>query len=492
MNGAADAAGGYRMWGGRFRAAPHPRALELLGSLPVDGWLLRWDLLGSLAHVISLAEAGVIPQAVRQALVRGLREMLVEADAGRLVPAGAYEDVHSFIEGTLAARLGEVAGWLHTGRSRNDQVVTAFRLALKHEVCQLLGALCGLLDALLRRAREVQDVIVPGYTHLQRAQPVLLAHAWLAYFWMLHRDAGRLRDAYRRLDVLPLGSGAIAGSGFPVDRARQAALLGFAEVSENSIDATGDRDFAFEVLAATAMLGLHLSRWAEDLVLWTAQEFGFVRLPQALMTGSSLMPQKQNPDLLEIARAQAGVALGALVTLGAVLKGLPAGYSRDLQEDKAATAAGMRAARTAVEALALVVGGLEVRRDRAAAALRGGFLTATEVADYLVRRGVPFREAHHLAGRVVLAAEERGCELWELPLAVYREISPRFEADVLEAVTVEGAVAAKAVAGGTAPHRVAAALEAAQAALVVERAWVEQAVSLQREAEGRLLAAAAA
>jgi argininosuccinate lyase len=480
------------MWGGRFRTAPEPRVLELLASLPVDRWLLRWDLLGSLAHVISLAEAGVIPSEARDALVGGLRAMLQDADAGRLVPAGAFEDVHSFIEGTLAARLGEVAGWLQTGRSRNDQVVTAFRLALKSEVREALEALCGLQETLLRRAQEAQDVVVPGYTHLQRAQPVLLAHAWLAYFWMLHRDAGRLRDAYRRLDVLPLGSGAIAGSGFPVDRARQAALLGFAEISENSIDATGDRDFAFEVLAAAAALGLHLSRWAEDLVLWASHEFGFVRLPQALMTGSSLMPQKQNPDLLELARAQAGVALGALVTLGAVLKGLPAGYSRDLQEDKAATATGLRAVRVALEAVTLAVGGLEIRRERAAAALRGGFLTATEVADYLVRRGVPFREAHRLAGQVVLAAEERGCELWELPLAVYRQISACFEPDVLQAVTPEGAVAAKATPGGTAPERVAAALEAARAALVVERAWVDQAAAAQRAAEARLLAAAGA
>ncbi|MDR7483259.1 MAG: argininosuccinate lyase [Armatimonadota bacterium] len=490
MSESAEPAGTYRMWGGRFRATPEPRVLELLSSLPVDRWLLRWDLLGSLAHVVSLGEAGVIPPAVRDALAGGLRALLAEADASSLVPAGAYEDVHSFIEGTLAARLGEVAGWLHTGRSRNDQVATAFRLALKDEVRQVLGGLCGLLEALLHRAREAQDVIVPGYTHLQRAQPVLLAHAWLAYFWMLRRDAGRLRDAYRRLDVLPLGSGAIAGSGFPVDRQRQAALLGFAEISQNSIDATGDRDFAFELLAAAAALGLHLSRWAEDLVLWASHEFGLIGLPQALLTGSSLMPQKQNPDLLEMARGQAGVALGALVTLGVVLKGLPAGYSRDLQEDKAATATGLRAVRAALEAMTLVVAGLEIRRDRAAAALRGGFLTATEVADYLVRRGVPFREAHHLAGQVVLAAEERGCELWELPLAVYRQVSPRFGPDVLQAVTVEGAVAAKATPGGTAPEQVAAALEAAQAALVVERAWVDQAAAAQQQAEARLLAAA--
>ncbi|MBI3998176.1 MAG: argininosuccinate lyase [Armatimonadetes bacterium] len=489
MSESAKPATPYRMWGGRFVAPPDPRATALLASLPVDRTLLRWDLLGSLAHITVLGEAGIVPAGAWADLSRGLVQMLKEADAGGLVPSDGYEDIHSFIEATLTSRLGQAAGWLHTGRSRNDQVVTAFRLALKDRIRRVVEKITDLQQTLLARARQVTDVALPGYTHLQRAQPVLLAHHWLAYFWMLHRDGARLRDAFRRVDVLPLGSGAIAGSGFPVDRRRQATLLGFGQISENSIDATGDRDFVFEVVSAIEGLLLHLSRWAEEMVLWSTREFGFISLPQTLMTGSSLMPQKQNPDLLELVRAQAGVGLGPLVTLAGVLKGLPAGYSRDLQEDKAAAATAFRAAEFAVDAMMLVTGGLIVHADRMAAALHGGFLTATEVADYLVRRGVPFREAHRLAGRVVLAAEEAGCELWELPLETYRKISAQFETDVLQAVTPQGAIAAKDVPGGTAPGRVAAALEAAATALIVQQAWLDQVTSDQAAAEARLLAA---
>ncbi len=476
------------MWGGRFASEPDARAFALLASLPVDRTLLRWDLLGSLAHVITLGEARVIPLQAAADLTKELRYMLEEADAGALVPEEGYEDIHSFIEATLAQRVGQTAGWLHTGRSRNDQVVTAFRLALKDEIRRVARRVTELQDRLLERARGMTAIIVPSYTHLQRAQPVLLAHLWLAHYWMLSRDAGRLRDAYRRIDVLPLGSGAIAGSGFPVDRARQAALLGFAQLSENSIDATGDRDFALEVLAALTGLLIHLSRWAEDLVLWTTKEFDFAGLPDAVTTGSSLMPQKKNPDLLELVRAQAGVALGSLVTLATVMKGVPSGYSRDLQEDKAPTFAAFRAATLAVDAMTLVVANLVIRPERMAAALRGGFLTATEVADYLVKRGVPFREAHGLAGKVVLAAEAAGCELWELSLDAYRQISPHFDADVMKAVTPEGAVAAKDVPGGTAPGRVQEALAAARASLAVQKAWGDQVAADHLAAEARLLA----
>jgi len=478
------------MWGGRFTDRPDPRASLLLTSLPVDRALFRWDLLGSLAHLTALGAARVIPEPAASALGGGLRKMLAECDAGTLVPADGYEDVHSFIESTLATRLGAVAGWLHAGRSRNDQVVTAFRMALKDRLSRLVGEIASLQDALLARARETTGVLLPAYTHMQRAQPVSLAHHWLAYFWMLGRDVGRLRDAYRRIDVMPLGSGAIAGSGFPVDRARQAALLGFAQISENSVDATGDRDFVLEALAAILGLAIHLSRWAEELVIWSTQEFHFVSLPDTLLTGSSIMPQKKNPDLLELVRAQAGVALGQLVTLGTVLKGLPAGYNRDLQEDKAPMFTALGAAGAAVSAMMLAISGLIVHADRMQAALRGGYLTATEVADYLVHRGVPFRRAHALAGKAVLAAEAAGCELWELPLDAYRKIAPEFDEGVLQAATPAGAVAAKDVPGGTAPGRVADALEAASAALVPQRAWVEQAMAGQMAAEARLLAAA--
>lgn len=480
----------YLMWGGRFREPPDVRVGPLLTSLPVDRHLLRWDLLASLAHLISLAEARVVPGPAAADLGRALRHMLEETEAGTLVPGDGFEDVHSFIEATLTARLGQTAGWLPTGRSRNDQVVTAMRLDLKDRITRLVEAVIALQDCILVRARGAVDVLVPGYTHLQRAQPVVLAHHWLAYFWMLHRDIGRLLDARRRLNASPLGSGAIAGTGYRIDRVRQAELMGFEGISENSIDATGDRDFVFETLAAVASLLVHLSRWAEELVLWSTREFGFISLPDALATGSSLMPQKRNPDLLELVRAQAGVALGPLVTLAAVQKGLAFGYSRDLQEDKAPVLVAFRAAEMALAAMALVVGQMEIHPDRMREALRGGHLTATEVADYLVGRGIPFRDAHCLAGRAVCAAEAAGCELWELPLEDYRRIAPEFEEGVLDAVTPEGAVASKDVPGGSAVGRVAQAIESARLALEVQRSWLIEARAAQEAVVARLLEAA--
>jgi argininosuccinate lyase len=480
------------MWGGRFTEEPDPHLALLLTSLPVDRHLLRWDLRGSLAHLTVMAEAGMVPAEAAALIGRALRDMLAEAEAGRLSADGPYEDVHSFVEAALTERLGATAGWLHTGRSRNDQVVTAFRMDLKARIRALVDAVITLQAVLLGRAAEVSDVLMPSYTHMQRAQPVLLAHVWLAYFWMLTRDIARLRDAYRRLDVSPLGSGAIAGTGFRIDRQREARLLGFSRISENSIDATGDRDFVFEAVSAVNLLLLHLSRWAEELVMWTTFEFGFVGFPDAVVTGSSLMPQKRNPDLLELVRAQAGVGLGALTALAGILKGLPSGYNRDLQEDKAQALIAFRTADTATAALTIALQRVIVHRGRMAGALRGGFLTATEVADYLARRGLPFRDGHRLAGQVVQAAELAQAELWELPVEVYRRISPAFDADVLEAVTPEGSVASKDVPGGTAPVRVEEALAAAGSVLAVQRAWLDQAAAEQRASDVTLLESAPA
>lgn len=479
----------YRMWGGRFKDQPDPRLSALLTAPPVGRYLLRWDLLGSIAHVMSLGEAKAIPLTEATGLVCALRQMLAEADAGLLIPSDEHEDVHTFIEATLTSRLGISAGWLQTGRSRNDQVVTAFRLLLKDLIRRLARGISSLQRILLSRVDEVGDVTLPGYTHLQRAQPVLLSHHWLAYFWMLLRDIERLQNAYRHVDVCPLGSGAIAGTGFPVDRARQAELLGFAQASENSVDATGNRDFAFEAVACVSCFLINLSRWAEELIIWASQEFGFIGLPDEITTGSSLMPQKRNPDLLELARAQAGVGLGQLVALATVLKGVPPAYNLDLREDKAPTLAAFRAGEAAVGAVSLVVERLIVRRDRMEAALHGGFLTATEVADYLVRRGVPFREAHRLAGQVVLRAEDDSRELWEMPLGTFKQVSPHFEADVLPAVSIKGALAAKDVPGGTAPIRVAQSLAAAREALAVRRGWLDQADADYQAVEKRLLTA---
>ncbi|HXF83621.1 MAG TPA: argininosuccinate lyase, partial [bacterium] len=454
-----------RMWGGRFGEPPDPRLLAFTASLSVDRRLLRWDAIASIAHALTLRDAGLLTAADAEAIIGGLRHILRDVEEGRLSVGGDHEDVHSFLEAELYARIGPPAGRLHTGRSRNDQVVTAFRLTLRQQLVELVGEVQALMAAGVERAASSIDDILPAFTHLQHAQPVRLAHHLLAYVWMLERDAARLEAAHARADVLPLGAGAIAGAGFPLDRARAAALLGFARITENSIDAVGDRDFAVEAAAAAALLAAHLSRWADEVVLWASDEFGFVVLSDRVATGSSLMPQKKNPDAAELIRGRAARPAGDLVTLLGMLKGLPAGYHRDLQEDKAATFDALDTAAGCARAMRLVLDGVRFVPERMRQAAGQGWLTATEVADYLVRRGIPFREAHALAGAVVQRAAARGTPLWELPLADYQAVSPLFQSDILEAVTLEASVEAKDVPGGTARRRVLDQLAAARQAL---------------------------
>lgn len=470
------------MWGGRFAEPLDPELLAFTSSFGVDRRLLRWDALASIAHAVGLGEAGILPAGEVQALVDGLRSIIADFDAGRLEIAGAHEDVHSFLEATLYDRIGAAAGRLHTGRSRNDQVATAFRLAVKEGLLALVGDVHGLLATTVDRAQGAVDDILPAFTHLQHAQPVRLAHHLLAYFWMLDRDVDRLADAFRRTDALPLGAAAIAGASFPLDRRRTAERLGFARLTENSIDAVGDRDFAVEAAAAAALLCTHLSRWAGELVLWATDEFGFLTLSDRVAAGSSIMPQKKNPDAAEVIRARAGRVLGDLTVLLALPKGLPAGYHLDLQEDKPAAFDALDTARACTGALRRFLTGVRFRPDRMAAAAARGWPTATEAADYLVRRGVPFREAHALVGRLVRRAEAAGVPLWEMPLELWREVSPLFEADVLDAVTLEAAVESKDVPGGTARGRVLEQLERARARAKEIEAWMT--------AAGRGLAAA--
>jgi len=472
------------MWGGRFAEPLDPELLAFTSSFSVDRRLLRWDALASIAHAMALGEGGVLPAGDAQALVAGLRGIIADLDAGRLEVSGDHEDVHSFLEATLYERIGAVAGRLHTGRSRNDQVVTAFRLAVKDSLVALVGDVHALLTTTVDCAQGAIDDLLPAFTHLQHAQPVRLAHHLLAYFWMLDRDVDRLADAFRRTDALPLGAAAIAGTSFPLDRRRTAERLGFARITENSIDAVGDRDFAVEAAAAAALLCVHLSRWAGELVLWSTDEFGFLALSDRVATGSSIMPQKKNPDPAELIRGRAGRVLGDLTGLLALLKGLPAGYHLDLQEDKPAVFDALDTARACTRALGRFLTGVRFRPDRMAAAAARGWPTATEAADYLARRGVPFREAHALAGHLVRRAEAMGVPLEEMPLAVWREISPLFEADVLEAVTLEAAVESKDVPGGTARRRVLEQLDGARARAREVEAWMA--------AAGRGLAAAQA
>ncbi len=474
------------MWGSRFTEPLDPRILEFTASFPVDRRLFAWDVLASIAHARMLGDVGIIPSADAQTIVGGLRGMFADVEAGRLPVDGPFEDVHSFIEATLYARIGAAAGRLHTARSRNDQVVTAFRLYVKEQLVALARTVSDLMAQLVRHAEGTRDVVLPGFTHLQHAQPNRLAHHLLAYFWMLDRDVDRFRDCYQRTDVLPLGAGAVAGVSFPVDRHQVASALGFARISENSLDATGDRDFALEAAFAAAVLMVHLSRWAGEIVLWASEEFGFLSLADAVAMGSSIMPQKKNPEPAELVRGRAGRVIGVLTALLATVKGLPAGYQSDLQEDKGLVFEALDVSGAATAAMGVLLENMQFHQERMEAATRQGLVTATEAADYLVRKGLPFREAHQLAGQVVQVALARGCQLWELPYTAYREVSPLFEPDVLKAVTVEASVEARRAPGGTARASVDQQLAAARRRLDEVQAWLREATTAVARPRGLL------
>jgi len=472
------------MWGGRFREPLAPDVLAFTASFSIDRRLLRWDVIASIAHVRALQDAAVIGADDAEKIAHGLAAVLRDVEAGTLEVGGPHEDIHSFLEATLFERIGPTAGRLHTGRSRNDQVATAFRLWVREHTLGLVEDAHALVSSIAGRAEESLDIILPGFTHQQHAQPVRLAHHLLAYAWMLLRDIGRFRAAYAASDVLPLGSGAIAGSGFPLDRGRTASRLGFARISENSVDAVGDRDFAVEAVFAAALLATHLSRWAGELVLWATDEFSFVHLADRIATGSSLMPQKKNPDAAELVRAKAARTTGQLTALLGVLKGLPSGYNLDLQEDKAAVFDVFDTLRASLHAMRAFLGGVEFNAERMREAAGRGYATATEAADYLVRRGVPFREAHEAAGRVVQIAAGQDVPLGALPVEAYRAAHPAFDADVLEAVGLEAAVENKRLPGGTARDAVADQFRALRKALSDVAAW-------QRHAAAALQTAAA-
>jgi len=478
-----------RMWGGRFRGEIHPQVAAFTTSLPFDQRLYRADILGSIAHATMLGRCGIVPPADAEQMVQALRQILHEVDTGVLRIQGA-EDIHTFVEATLRDRIGEAGGRLHTARSRNDQVVTDLRFFLKGEIVKIVGRTVALQQVLLALAEGHPSVIIPGYTHLQRAQPVLLAHHMLAYVWMLQRDVNRFQDAFVRTDVLPLGSAALAGTSYPIDRKLVASLLAFSRLSENSLDATSDRDFAVEFVAAVALLMTHLSRLAAEIVLWATSEFGFVELSDAISSGSSIMPQKKNPDAVELIRGKAARTLGDLTTLLAGLRGLPLAYNSDMQEDKEAVFDAVDTANASLQVMGLVLHGIRFNTDKIAAGLRGGFMGATEIADALARRGVPFREAHALVGRIVLYAQDHGKELWELSAEEVRTFSPLLDAAIVEITAPAGAVANKQSAGGTAPERVAEQMQAVRAAITQDLSWLAglPAVPVEREAAGSLAA----
>lgn len=444
----------HRLWGGRFEATPDALLERLNNSLPFDQRLWRYDVQGSIAHATMLGESGILSMEEASQIVEGLQAIANDLDAGRLAFPSDAEDVHTAIEGLLYQRIGSVAGKLHTARSRNDQVATDLRLYLR-EVCDgLKEELRAFQEVLVKRAEQHVETLLPGYTHLQHAQPVSLAHHLLAYFWMLDRDKERFSACRSRINRLPLGAGALAGTGFPIDRQRVAKLLGFEEVLPNSLDAVSDRDFVVEFLSAAAILMMHLSRLSEEVILWSSWEFGFVTLDDRVTTGSSIMPQKKNPDVAELARGKTGRVYGDLLALLTTLKGLPLAYNKDLQEDKEPLFDAIDTLFLVLPALKLTLETAQFYPPRMQAALQNDFSTATDLADYLARKGMPFREAHEVVGRIVRYCMEKGIGLEGLDEATLRSFSPLFGADAHALLSPEKSAASRTSEGGTAPSAV--------------------------------------
>ncbi len=454
------------LWGGRFTGRADERFVEFNRSFGFDRRLFEADITASLAHCEGLRGAGLLVEAEAAQIRNGLRTILKRAQAdARYFNEFQSEDVHSFVESRLVQLIGDTGRKLHTGRSRNDQVATDLRLWLRAEVDRILESLRGAQTALLDLAEEYRDAVLPGYTHLQRAQPVLWAHWCLAYFEMLSRDTERLMEVRRRVNVMPLGSAALAGTAYPIDREAVARELGFESVSRNSLDAVSDRDFCVEFAGAGSIIMLHLSRLSEDIIIYSTAEFGFLELSDAVATGSSIMPQKKNPDSMELVRGKSGRVFGHLSGLLATLKGLPLAYNKDMQEDKEALFDTVDTVRESLEVTATVLRNVRVREEAARAATTSGYMNATELADYLARKGMSFREAHDVVGRLVLRAIEQQVELQDLQLDEMQTFSPLIEDDVYEALSLEQTLATKSQTGGTAPERVAEALSAARAAL---------------------------
>jgi argininosuccinate lyase len=452
-----------KLWGGRFKGEADAEFARFNASFPFDRRLIEADIEASLAHAEALARANVIEQEEARLLSQGLKEILRRSreEAGYLDSRDA-EDVHSFIEAELVSAIGDAGYKLHTGRSRNDQVATALRLFLRAETDDLQKLIAGLQLALIELAEANRDLVMPGYTHLQRAQPVLFAHYLLAYFEMMKRDRERLSDVRSRVNRLPLGAAALAGTGYAIDREEVARRLGFEAVCENSLDAVSDRDFVIEFAGAAAIVMVHLSRLSEDLIIYSSAEFGFVELSDAVSTGSSLMPQKKNPDSLELIRGKAGRVFGHHAALVAMMKGLPLAYNKDMQEDKEALFDTLDTLRGSLGVMTTVLRNIRINAARARQAAREGYSNATDLADYLARRGLEFRLAHELVGRVVSYAIEQGKPLDALSIEEYRQFSPLFDEELYAALRLESALATKAARGGTSPERVSAALARAR------------------------------
>ena len=452
-----------KLWGGRFKGEADAEFARFNSSFSFDRRLIEADIEGSRAHAEALVAAGILNEGEARRIAWGLNEILRRAREDRgYLETGDAEDVHSFVEAELVAAIGDPGYKLHTGRSRNDQVATDLRLFLRSEIDAAREQIRNLQRALIELAEANRDCVIPGYTHLQRAQPILLAHHLLAYHEMLKRDRARLMDVRSRVNQLPLGAGALAGTGFPIDREMVARRLGFDGVCENSVDAVSDRDFVIEFIGAAAIAMMHLSRLAEDLIVYSTAEFGLIELSDAVSTGSSLMPQKKNPDSLELIRGKAGRVFGHHAAMLATMKGLPLAYNKDMQEDKEALFDTLDTLGGSLAVMATVLRNVKVNGIRAREAATAGYLNATDLADYLVRKGLEFRKAHELVGRVVMHAIEHGKALEEVRLEEYREFSEVFDEDLYESLRLESSLASKSALGGTSPERVAEALAKAR------------------------------
>ena len=458
-----------KMWGGRFAKTTDEMINAFQASIDFDKRLYREDIDGSVAHAKMLCKCGIISESDRDAIIGGLTEIRQEIEAGKFAFDVELEDIHMNIEKRLTDRIGEAGGRLHTARSRNDQVALDTHLYLRREILAVEELIVDLQKALIEQAKEHQKTIMPGYTHLQRAQPILFAHHLLAYFAMLVRDFARFQGAYERADIMPLGAGALAGTTFPIDREFVAAELNFGSIYHNSLDAVSDRDYIMEFMSAASILMVHLSRLSEELILWCSREFSFIELDDAHSTGSSMMPQKKNPDVPELVRGKTGRVIGHLVAMLSTVKGLPLAYNKDLQEDKEGLFDAVDTIKFSLAVYAEMIRGIKVREENMLRAVNEDFSNATDLADYLASKGVPFRKAHSIAGQAVHECIERGMWLADLELEDYKKLSPLIEADVYECLRPETCVEKRNSLGGTSYKQVAAQISMAEKLITAEK-----------------------
>jgi len=452
-----------KLWGGRFKKSINKRMEKFISSLSFDKKLVKYDLLGSIAHAQMLGKCKIITKEEKDKIVKGLQEILKEVQEGKLkIINGEAEDIHSWVENKLKEKRGAVAGKLHTARSRNDQIALDERMYLKEEDLKTQDLLKDLQKSLLSSAQEHLGIIMPGYTHLQHAQPLLFSHHLMAYFYMFERDKGRMQDLYKRIDVLPLGSAALAGTSFPIDREFVASQLGFSGISENSLDAVSDRDFILEFLSASAISMMHLSRLGEELVLWSSQEYGFIELDDSFCTGSSIMPQKKNPDAAELIRGKTGRVYGNLINLLTMMKALPLAYNHDMQEDKEPVFDTVSTLETSLFLMSKMIDSIQVNKEKMEEGTKGDFSTATELADYLAKKGLSFREAHKLVGKIVLYCLENKKNLEDLTFSELKSFHKNFNEDTLKILAPVSAVEAKDSFGGTSLNRVSESIQKAK------------------------------